>query len=172
MPKGKYKRPSAKVRFWQKVNKRGPIHPKLKTRCWLWTGATLTSKGDYGIFKVGNRRGYLAHRFSYALHYSLTLNSICVCHHCDNPNCVNPKHLFLGTHQDNNADMKKKGRRVNHHGEEYSSAKLTDDIVREMRRRYIPEHSIHGGRAMAREFGVSSVAARWAICGRTWRHIK
>ncbi len=102
-------------RFWEKVDKRGP------DECWEWTAgratSTLWTKGkpkfDYGIFHRGSEDEYQAvqaHRMSWELHNGSIPDSLFVCHTCDNPPCVNPGHLFLGTHLDNMRDRKAKGR--------------------------------------------------------------
>ena len=74
--------------------------------CWEWRG-TKNSKG-YGQFRF-NGRVHRAHRLAYEI-YVGPLDQLHVCHHCDNPSCVNPEHLFLGTHQDNMDDMSRKFR--------------------------------------------------------------
>lgn len=90
-------------RFWGYVDKRGI------DECWPWTG--LTNDSGYGLFAVARCRSVRAHRFSFFLDAgTLDDPSKLVCHHCDNPPCVNPSHLFLGTHQDNFDDMIRKGR--------------------------------------------------------------
>lgn len=79
--------------------------------CWNWTGAI--GAGGYGSFGSGYRIGLpqRAHRASWTIHFGDIPDGIFVCHHCDNPPCVRPSHLFLGTVQDNHADMDAKGRR-------------------------------------------------------------
>jgi len=172
MPKGVYSRPSDEKRFWSRVNKDGPLHQVLGTKCWTWTGATLKCKNsEYGLIKAHGRNGHLAHRLSYEIRFGKFNQDMNVCHHCDNPICVNPDHLFLGTNADNAADRDAKGRQVIRRGEEFTHAKLTDDDVREIRRRYIPFDSLNGTRALGREFGVSKTVIRGVIIRRIWKHV-
>lgn len=89
-------------RFWEKVEK--------SNGCWNWTGALLKARGDYGAFNVGNHKTKYAHRFSWELHYGEIPSGKLVCHHCDNPKCIRPDHLFIGSYWDNAQDAAIKGR--------------------------------------------------------------
>jgi hypothetical protein len=108
--------PTTEERFWSHVNK--------TEGCWEWIGAYAkerTRPDPYGAFcyrQDGKRVWIMAHRFSYELHHGPIVghvphdleHEICVCHHCDNPKCVRPDHLFLGTDRDNHNDREAKGR--------------------------------------------------------------
>ena len=94
-------------RFWEKVNKDGPTMPHMDTPCWIWLG-TYSSNG-YSSVTV-NGRGTTAYRLSWLIHSGEIPDNLFVLHKCDNPKCVNPTHLFLGTHGDNMRDMFAKGR--------------------------------------------------------------
>ena len=90
---------------------------------------------------------------------------MCVCHICDNPKCVNPDHLFLGTYKDNAEDMVKKNRSLK--GERHSNAKLTEKNVRDIRRRK-KEPVAH----LASIYGVSAYTIKDILRKRTWKHVQ
>src|SRR5689334_17638258 len=103
-------------RFWVKVEKR------RNDECWPWLGA-ITHDG-YGRFGF-SRNQVMAHRMSFRVNVGEIPRGLCVCHHCDNPICVNPDHLWLGTNWDNQLDMIAKGRNAkgdkNGRSEEHTS---------------------------------------------------
>lgn len=104
-------------RFWEKVNKDGPIpaHRPDLGQCWLFTGTT--NKQGYGEIRRGGKNGgalLLATHVGYELQVG-PIEGLWALHYCDNPPCVRGSHLFLGTHQDNMRDMVQKGRQNNGH---------------------------------------------------------
>lgn len=153
--------PSAATRFWEKVDERGP------DECWEWTASR--EPYGYGQFWTGERRTQ-AHRFVYELVNGPIPEGDFVCHHCDNPGCVNPRHLFAGSPRDNTADMVDKGRhkRVGQPGSSNPSAKLSGDKVKQIRSRFA-----HGekAKALAAEYGVSVATIYHALRRITWKHV-
>ena len=140
------------ARFWAKVDQ--------KNGCWEWT-ASLQSQG-YGCFGI-NGRIELAHRLSYQHFYGPIPDGMQVLHRCDNPPCVNPLHLFLGTGQDNMDDRKVKGRNGLFSGERNGRAKLTAEQVGEIR-------GTLGPLAITAEiYGVSITTIAAIRRGKTWR---
>ena len=108
----------------------------------------------------------MAHRVAYEIAHGPIPAGMQVCHHCDNPPCCRPSHLFLGTPKDNSLDAARKGRRP--HGEGHAMAKLTEKDVREIRR--LRAAGMHQW-PIARRFGIAQTAV-WAILARkTWRHV-
>jgi len=144
--------------FWARAQSGPP------DSCWPWLGAR-TSAG-YGHFYVGGAH-YYAHRFSYEIHVGPISDDLYVCHHCDNPPCVNPAHLFLGTHVDNMHDMNRKGRgrRPILRGADSHRAKLTTGDVVRIRELLASGES---GVAIAASFGVSASAISSIRRGQTW----
>lgn len=150
---------SVEARFWAKVDKRAP------DECWPWT-ASLDMKG-YGQFWDGERRRP-AHAYSFELFNGVLLGEFICCHHCDNPICVNPYHLFAGTVADNMRDMRDKGRRYQPDvkGENNGRAKLTRETVEELRRRFAAGES---RASLSRAFGVCWTVIDYAVKGQSWK---
>ena len=113
-------------RFWNKV-KRAALED-----CWEWQGC----RNPKGYGQIKTTVGSLAHRFSFFLHYGELPYGYHVCHRCDNPRCVNPNHLFLGTDMANQHDSIAKGRARKARGTAAPTAKLTPFAVREIRARF------------------------------------
>ncbi len=155
-------------RFWQKVNQDGPIplHRPEIGPCWVWTAAL--GNWGYGVIGFG-RRLVKAHRASWELHYGPIPVGLKVLHHCDNPPCVRPDHLFIGTLTDNSRDMVSKGRRFVPRGEQAALAKLTADQVRQIRAIYVPY--VMGYQRVANRFGVAKSTIMIIIQGKTWRDV-
>jgi hypothetical protein len=125
-------------RFIEKVDKRDD-------GCWIWKAFAMDS--GYGKFSLGGK-SITSHRASWIIHRGVVQEGLCVLHYCDNPPCVNPDHLFLGTQYENIEDRNRKGRT-------YSPYKITHEQAVEIRRKYRKLSRTAGYRAIASEYGVS-----------------
>jgi len=131
--------------------------------CWMWTAAN--GRFGYGASWV-NGKMHTSHRISYMLCIGPIPTFMCILHKCDNPPCVNPEHLFLGTRADNIADMKAKGRSA--YGENHGRAKLTEaDIIN------IRSLEKMGKRQsdLARKWGISTSHISYIVNRKIWRHV-
>jgi hypothetical protein len=159
----KYTQEPMEIRFWRFVDK------KLDHECWYWIGNKNT-KG-YGQFSVGAKAqgSEGAHRISWKLHNQQDIPSkMHIMHKCDNPSCVNPNHLTIGTAKDNTQDMIQKGRKrtVAPVGDLNGKAILDAEKVRLIR------SSTLNHAALGRQLGVSPNCIRGVRTGRTWSHIE
>lgn len=134
---------------------------RVTPECWLWTGAR--SGLQYGGIREGDRV-LRAHRVSYELNVGPIPEGLHVMHRCDNPVCVNPAHLQLGTHQDNMADMYAKGRRKAASGLRNGAAKLTPEARRAILESRLPSEKLgpmHGvSGSLVRKIRQAANAAR------------
>ena len=145
---------SDEERFWSRVGK-GPS-------CWEWTAGKFPY--GYGSIKIGSSdRG--AHRYSYELHFGRIPEGMMVCHHCDNPGCVRPDHLFLGSATENARDMVAKRRHVRMLGERHGGSKLTAENVIWARRRRRAGATY---KELADVLGMSKGGIRSAVIGKSW----
>jgi hypothetical protein len=147
-------------RFWPKVNMTGD--------CWEWQGAR--DRAGYGRIQRGGRGEgtMLASRASYEMAYGPLPADALVCHRCDNPPCVRPTHLFIGSVSDNALDSVSKGR-WHRLGVPPASRKLTDDQVREIRRLAelrVPHSQI------ADRYGVHKTTVKAVINRRSYAHVE
>jgi len=147
-----------KDRFYSKVKK--------TYSCWNWIGGK--DKNNCGKFLI-NRKTYRANRASWQIHKSKIPENLFVLHKCDNPSCVRPSHLFLGTQKDNMRDMVLKGRTVNQRGENNRRAKLTEDKVRKIRELYA-KRTVNQ-KVLAKLFNISYQHISNIVNKKRWKHI-
>lgn len=132
------------------------------TGCWNWTG----SKKQNGYGKIRKMyRQFMVHRLAWELWNGPIPQKMCICHKCDNRSCFNPKHLFVGTLEENNHDMYKKGRYVWVYGEMNGQHKLTNEQVR-----YIKKSNF-GMRKLGRIMGVAHSTISYIKRGLRWKTI-
>lgn len=141
------------------------------TNCWEWQGAKTDG---YGEITVGSRtdktrRRERAHRLSYLSFTSDIPDGLFVCHKCDNRSCINPEHLFLGTHADNMEDKRKKGRCAEQGGAKNPRAKLTEQDVLSMRAERARTGKSYA--KLADKYGVVPSVAQKAIKGESWQDL-
>ena len=159
---------SIESRFWSKVKK--------SEGCWTWNGSKL--KGGYGQFRA-NYQTWATHRFAWCLEFGDIPAGLFVCHHCDNPACVCPSHLFLGTAKDNNQDASAKGRSAfgdrngtrtkpesRPRGVNASHSKLNKKTVEEIRALYLSKSC--SSRQLSRMFSVSATTILNIVHNRHW----
>ena len=153
---------SPEARFWAKVHK--------TPNCWLWTGAI---SAGYGVLRRGRKaQNILAHRFMWELQYGMIPKGCIICHRCDIPKCVNPRHLFIGTQRDNIQDAIKKGRVVpwgkhfgQAKGEKHGRAKLALADVQELR--HLRQEGMNY-RQLGQRFGITGTQACRIVLRHNW----
>jgi hypothetical protein len=149
------------TRFWSKVDRSGG-----DDACWIWKAGVANTYGRFQVVKPP-KRSVNAHRFAWELTYGQIPDGICVLHNCptgDNSLCCNPKHLFLGTHVDNQADKVQKGRQAK--GQRIWSSKLSLEKVAYIRAQYATGNSSFV--KLGREMGVSATTIGKIVKNRIW----
>lgn len=151
-------------RFWEKVDKTSGHGPNGD--CWVWMRPTHRQYGRFTLDR--SRRQVRAHRMAWELSFGAIPDGLVVCHHCDNPPCVNPAHLFVGTQLDNAVDRDAKQRWQPLVGEEHPEAKLRREAVCAMR--YL--RRAHGLTfvVLGRAYGIAPVTANRICKGTSWAH--
>lgn len=144
--------------FWIRVDVRSD------DECWIWKGGKHSKKWKYGRFCVGGNN-IRANQFAASFRFGDVPRGLFACHHCDNPSCCNPRHLFVGTYQSNSDDMVEKGRKVSKRGAQRSDSKLTWTQVERIKRE-APFRTYGWGMGLAREFGVSPQLINGIVMGR------
>jgi hypothetical protein len=150
-------------RFWSKVR-------KIEGGCWEWIGG----KNDegYGKFNLNRNGGTVnAHRYSYQLNIGPIPKGMLVCHHCDNPSCVNPKHLFLGTAEDNAWDKENKNRGNHPAGSQCHLSKLAEKDITIIRNDIPMEEIIRKVNEFANHYNVATSTIYDILLRKTWKHL-
>lgn len=166
--------------FWDKVNKFGPLPPQFALeqhsdikgkRCWLWAG----SRDNKGYGNFGGRHYLLkgerlTHRISFKLHNPNTrIDALQVCHKCDNPGCLRPSHLFVGTGLDNVRDMYAKNKQPLRFGEFNGNSKLTCSTVLKIRK--LHKTGKYTFASLGRKFDISGRMTSLIISRKAWDHV-
>jgi len=142
--------------------------PKIKISdagCWNWTGRLVGGYGSLNTTALGKSE-QLAHRISWIIHNGAIPDGLCVLHSCDNPQCVNPSHLFLGTSLDNNKDRDTKHRGAK--GDRIASSKLNSGQVLEIRKHRANGLTLAG---IASMFGITNQSVDSICKFKTWKHV-
>jgi hypothetical protein len=147
--------------FFVKIRKRKP------DECWPWMGRKLNGYGVFRVRQNGRVISLIAHRVAYYFAKKVYPGKLYVCHKCDNRKCMNPKHLFLGTHAINQLDKVIKGRTPK--GTEHSNHVLTEKLVLEMRHRCLVLGQSRA--SVAKEFGYNYSTVIYAVLGVNWKHV-
>jgi hypothetical protein len=164
-------KPGWREQFWVKVDKKG------LDDCWEWLGTRY--HGKYGFFKdrvnifdgenVIGKTIMTAHRYSYILHNNEILNGLFVCHHCDNPGCVNPAHLYAADCQRNTQDACDRNLISHAKGSKHGRSVLTEVDVENLYRMYYQDKM--GKSEISRLLGTSATNVGDILKGRRWNHL-
>ena len=135
--------------------------------CWLWRGSK--SGRGYGVFWFDGHQTAATRVAWYLAHGSRPTETQVVRHTCDNPPCVNPAHLLVGSQQENVADMWQRDRAASFAGEAHGQARLTDDDIRNIRERLAEGGTV---KEVAAEYGISGRTVRAVRSGERWGHVR
>jgi hypothetical protein len=141
-------------------------HIKSSNGCWIFTGCL--DRDGYGVFGHGRNKQVRAHRMSYEFYVGSIPNGALVCHACDNPSCINPKHLFLGSAKDNTQDMIKKGRKASCKGSSHPLAKIDESDALWIKQQRQLSRSL---KDIAKDLNISFQTVSSICKGTTWKHI-
>lgn len=161
--KGRFEKENNIDRFYNKIKK------SKDNDCWIWTGWIMKNSLGYGGFYY-KEKDTTAHRASYMIHKGDVPNGMCVCHTCDNPKCVNPDHLWLGTYQDNMDDMKRKKRHNCLKGEKVLKHKLKQSEVKVIRFAY--KMGFSNQYQLSKLYNISQSVISEIINRKAWKHVK
>lgn len=148
---------SDRKRFWAKV-RRGD-------GCWEWTAARTKRTSGYGVFGIRSAGLVLAHRLSMILAGIEVPDDACVLHHCDNPSCVRPSHLFIGSKMDNSMDALAKGRLA-------PNRRLTQEQADQVREYYSRGIRGRGRVSTAHRFGIARTTVDLILRGETYKGVR
>jgi len=152
----KYPVPTLEERFFRYVRK--------TRKCWNWIGPM--NHGGYGRLSNGRKGGrILAHRYSWEFHKGKIPKEMYVCHHCDNPKCVNPKHLYVGNQSQNMEDAAQRKRMPR--GSSHHNARLT---IKDIERIYALRKQGKKQHEIATQFGVTNSHVCLILQGKHWAH--
>jgi len=154
--------------IWKKINIKptSVIWYLWNNECWKWTTKSINNKG-YGMFSI-TKKMYLAHRIVYKLVFGAIPDNLYILHHCDNPLCCNPSHLFPGTQKNNMEDMIVRGRQCC--GEKISSSKLKEKDILEIRILY--STGDYYQRELGEIYGVGADEISRIVNNKMWKHIR
>lgn len=151
----------------QSIDFMSRVFPEPNTGCWLWAGGLTRGHGQ---LRPQNHDGFqYAHRYSYFIHNGDFDRTKLICHKCDVPSCVNPDHLYVGTHQDNHRDMLERSNPKYATGNKIWKTKLNTEKVTDIRKLY--STGIYSMRKLGRLYGVSHGCISDIIYRKRWAYV-